>query len=114
MPKKPSQSKKTPSKKPAPENAETRPMPQVVLTDHDGGDWQGLYIDGVLVHEDHTIQAGTVLEMVLDKLGLKITFEKTWLSGTASTHLENVGRLPQTLAELDEWIKASERGEDPK
>lgn len=56
-----------------------------------GDDWMGLYIDGKLVLEGHSLCLGEVLEAV----GIKpetITPDNEWL--------ENEGNLPKDLAKV--------------
>lgn len=62
---------------------------KVTFVDDNCGDWQGLYIDGKLVMENH--QLG--LYEVLDAIGIKYKYvqaDADWLS--------SVGRLPEKLS----------------
>lgn len=43
---------------------------EIVIVDGDEGDWVGLYLDGVLVYEDHLLEASYVLKK------LKIKFKE--------------------------------------
>lgn len=53
-----------------------------------GGDWKGVYVDGVLVAEGHSLRE----EEVLDALDIDYTETHDWNG-------EDYGRLPNTLEE---------------
>lgn len=59
----------------------------------ESGDWEGLYIDGFLVLEGHSLSARQVLE------AMKIP--TTWRSAP-SDYFDNNSRLPERLKDLDE------------
>jgi hypothetical protein len=57
----------------------------------DAEDWAGLYIDGNLIYEGHSLSAEDVLHF------LQIPYDQRWVDGD----LEEFGnRLPKTFAEL--------------
>lgn len=56
-----------------------------------GGDWQGLYIDGVLKYEDHSIDLDVFAGLV------KIELEEKWCN---DDWLSERGRLPERLEEV--------------
>lgn len=65
---------------------------------HDeGGDWAGLYIDGELIDENHSLYVGHVLE-ALESRGL-IEYEGFEVNG--DWMLDN-GRLPEEFSEIPE------------
>lgn len=67
------------------------------VTFADGDDWNGLYVDGELMAENHSLRPTDVL----DALGIpyeRVSCDQDWL--------EENGRLPQQLKE----VKRSTRG----
>lgn len=66
-------------------------------------DWQGLYIDGALVYEDHSLRLHIVLDILRDR-GLPIaTIERRTLNDAAEKRLNADGGMPRTLAALLAW-----------
>lgn len=67
---------------------------KIVLVDNSEteGDWEGFYLNGKLVTQGHSHAP----DMVLEALG--IPFERR----EESHYLEECGRLPDQLSELDE------------
>lgn len=61
-----------------------------------GDDWEGLYIDGNLVEENHTISIFDLLETLEDRKLL--TFECTEVN---QNYLEDLGNLPDNFEALD-------------
>lgn len=61
----------------------------LTLVNNDEGDWEGLYRDGFLIREGHSLSAHHVLEAI----GLK--FENIY-----NVDLSELGCLPETLSEL--------------
>ncbi len=57
-----------------------------------GDDWEGLYIDGVLVNEGHTITLGDLAEAFDCRL-TRVDVLSDWLGG-------EVGRLPDKLTDI--------------
>lgn len=66
----------------------------LTLVDDEGGDWTGLYINGRLVHEGHSISGKQMLEI----LGIPFdNFEVPY------EDMERMGRLPSDLPK--DWRK---------
>ena len=73
-------------------------MKEFVLIKAD--EWEGLYVNGELVAEDHSVD----LDMVLRHVAPEINVKEEWIDGTnADTRLVLNGRLPTTLVELNRW-----------
>lgn len=68
-----------------------RPRVQIVCSDE--GDWEGLYIDGELKDQDHTLSVGDVLA------ALGVTYE------TYSVEMGNGSHLPAKAADLPPRIE---------
>ena len=67
---------------------------KAILVNCDSGDWEGLYIDGTLVAEGHSLSAYQVLEALGGEYKPKcIEVKADWLDGNG---------LPQTVGELPE------------
>lgn len=65
-------------------------MKKVFLLRADAGDWIGIYVDGKLVNEGHSLSESAVLEAVeVDFDGAIVDFDKL-----------NWGRCPETLEEV--------------
>jgi hypothetical protein len=62
-------------------------MPRVTLVSSENGDWEGIYVDGRLRHEEHLCSAACVLEA----LGIKYEDKVIELKS---------GRLPLKESEL--------------
>lgn len=62
---------------------------RIAIVDSDGGDWVGLYLNGTLAHEGHSIEP----EELLNLLGVPYA--------SHSVTLATGGRLAHTLAELN-------------
>lgn len=57
-------------------------------------DWAGLYIDGKLVHEDHSIELDTLISHT------HMDWNMEWCEGLC----ENFGyRMPGTMDEVQQW-----------
>lgn len=72
---------------------------RIVFASSEDGDWIGLYIDGVLVDEGHSIPAERAVDYVLGALGHDVSDGRScgaWLSDD--------GHLPRTLEALDARI----------
>lgn len=61
-----------------------------IATNYD--DWEGLYVDGILFTEGHKLRSEDIFE------ALGIHYEEV----SAGSYLENYGRLPENLDELEE------------
>lgn len=67
-------------------------------------EWEGLYVNGRLVHEDYEISR-KILQRLCKTFDLNfIDIEEEWVTADYENHLENVGNLPENLAEVD-YIK---------
>ena len=55
-------------------------------------DWQGLYLNGALVHEDHSIRPFATLEALTGKYVASVT----WVDA----EIDDGGRLPVSLADV--------------
>lgn len=64
-------------------------------------DWQGLYIDGELVHEDHSVDA----ETLADYAGLD--FDTVYEDGLDLAYRNG---FPQKLSDLPQWIEEDQNG----
>jgi hypothetical protein len=61
-----------------------------------GDDWEGIYVDGILQMEDHTLTAGDIIRI----LGIKAERKEVsseWLGG-------EVGSLPERLSDIPEAV----------
>jgi hypothetical protein len=65
---------------------------KVVFVSSESGDWQGVYVDGVLKREDHVLCISDVLS-ILDISVEQITVSEEWFG-------EEVSILPKTLKEI--------------
>jgi len=64
---------------------------KITFVDDDCGDWEGLYIDGKLVMENHRLE----IYDILDAIGVKYNYvqaDDEWLA--------NHGRLPDELSKV--------------
>ena len=64
---------------------------KITLVDCPGGDWEGLYVNGKLIMENHRLE----LDDVLDAIGVNyqsITADDDWMA--------EVGTLPDKLSEV--------------
>lgn len=68
---------------------------EIVIVNHD--DWQGIYVDGKLLMQDHRLR----LSDVLTALGIKLN--ERWVDGE---WLETEGLLPEDLNEV--WFDPHE------
>lgn len=60
-------------------------------------DWEGLYIDGVCVAEDHSLRLGSILELI-QKRGTAITeFTSKWVD---SEWMDERSDLPENIMEV--------------
>jgi hypothetical protein len=71
-------------------------MLDVKLVSTRSGDWEGLYIDGRLVHEGHEVRLRDFFDCV--KGSLPVTFGQRETSDVEEEHARNSGRLPAALA----------------
>lgn len=74
----------------------------------DGDDWEGLYIDGILVDEGHSLNEGTRREIWLRKMlsdhsGSLEDLQCGYLEDS-ETYFEDRGSLPSTLSELLPYV----------
>lgn len=65
-------------------------LPSITFVEYD--DWEGLYLDGKLVLEGHSLDTSHVL----DALG--ISHSSVWVS---DAQIEKAGCLPERLAEVE-------------
>ena len=77
----------------------------VFATSEEG--WCGLYVDGVLVGEGHSLRVEDTVDLVLEVLGHSAS-DGRYLDGRANEWLCENGLLPRTLAELDQRIEECE------
>jgi hypothetical protein len=61
-------------------------MKSIVIVNGDEGDWLGVYLDGVLVYQGHSIEPSRLLEII----GISHTNSTVPMNGG--------GHLPRTLA----------------
>ncbi len=90
--------KKKPAGKPSPKAREV-----VVVSNHD--DWEGIYVDGVLRAENHSLTVREILQI----LGVKTDFREVspeWLGG-------EVGSLPEKLGDIPEEAYDPDYGQTP-
>lgn len=69
-------------------------MSQFVIVD--GDDWSGIYVDGVLLTEGHSFQAGEVLQAAMNH-GPVDSIETRYAD---AAWLEDRGRLPTKLSDV--------------
>ena len=74
--------------------------PTVEIVRDEGGDWTGLYIDGELIKEDHSFEAGDLLDLLEDECGPH-SFD--W-KGTRYVDMTS-RRLPAFTIDLDRCIE---------
>jgi hypothetical protein len=66
--------------------------------------WEGLYIDGELRHQDHRIDARTVLDILTDSSGLLdgIRVTNSFHVGEAADKLDDGSGLPDPMPQ---WLR---------
>ncbi len=64
-------------------------MPQITFVNSEDGDWVGVYLDGKLVQQDHSLDCDDILDI------LKIEYKSYWVN------MEDGSRLPGDLAEVN-------------
>lgn len=70
-------------------------LPTVTIVSVD--DWQGVYVEGNLLYEDHSLDTGMILDKIFKALALEINFKTTELDND----LEEWGyRLPNKEKDL--------------
>jgi hypothetical protein len=68
-------------------------MSNVVIVDDEGGDWEGLYVDGTLVYENHEIPRNILIEHVQGANSVEYKeADEEWLfkRGTLTKNLSDV------------------------
>jgi hypothetical protein len=76
-------------------------------------DWEGLYIDGVLVTEDHSLSGAAVLSILaMQQQGIKV-FISLVLNDRAEATLLVLGSLPKTIDEVMAWMGAAPKAGGP-
>jgi hypothetical protein len=81
----------------------SRRKAEIVIVNSDEG-WTGMYLNGNLVYEGHSLPADRAVDIVLWALDEGASGDR-YLDGAANAWLCDVGTLPSTLAELDEKIR---------
>jgi hypothetical protein len=61
-------------------------------------EWQGLYVDGKLVMQDHSLRVPHLLEYLAEQGYFALDSREV-----EQETLNDRGHLPETLTELDEW-----------
>lgn len=89
--------------------ARKAPKLKVTLTYSDN-DWLGVYFDGQLVYEGHSLRARELLEL-LEGRGV-LDYEDYCFSKAEEAYLDDVGNLPEKLSSLDDGSWMKERGTD--
>ncbi len=70
----------------------TMPIPDIVfVSDAQEGDWEGIYVDGVLKAQGHTLDNGQILEAI-GVSARHIDVKTEWI--------ENAGHLPENLSDI--------------
>jgi len=59
---------------------------EIVIVNGDEGDWTGLYVDGVLKYEDHSLEASYVLKI----LGVKFKEAEVTVDGYLPKYLKDL------------------------
>lgn len=59
-------------------------------------DWEGLYFDGVLADEGHSLGIGNVLSLLVGK-----TITEVVTYGIDQDYMEDLGDLPEKFSEID-------------
>jgi len=67
----------------------------------EGGDWAGLYVDGKLVDQNHSLDVGMVFAD-LARLGYNLEYSYFEIKETA---WDSLGHLPEALDEIPEDAK---------
>lgn len=65
----------------------------IVLVSGHGGDWEGVYVDGELKYEDHSLQPSELLDVLCIKHEYKSIDEEFFISSN--------GRLPKCLKDCE-------------
>lgn len=73
-------------------------MEVTYVQDEYNGDWVGLYVDGKLVDESHSLDP----QRVMDALGIKYE--------SRAVYMVNIGRLPERLEDAPFEIEEEEDG----
>lgn len=71
-----------------------------------GDDWAGMYIDGTLVTEGHSLRPTEVLEIIAKRRQPVLELDWDYLEGEALDKLHDVGRLPERLKEALKWMRS--------
>lgn len=61
-----------------------------------GDDWQGLYVNGCLIEEGHTIRITDLLEILKDRKLLTFDYHEI-----DQNYLEDLGSLPDKFEDID-------------
>lgn len=59
-------------------------------------DWEGLYFDGVLADEGHSLRLGNILSLLVGK-----TITEVVTYGIDQDYMEDLGDLPEKFSEID-------------
>ncbi len=73
----------------------SRQIPHLVIVDN-GDDWEGVYRDGKLVHEEHSTGVSTLAVIAG---GQPFTLEYVGEQQNFADHAEETGRAPELLAD---------------
>ncbi len=65
-----------------------------------GDEWDGFYVNGMLVWEHHTLRISDLIEL-LKKHGVRLNIDEIGLTSEQQAHMEDCGHLPKYLDELD-------------
>jgi hypothetical protein len=68
----------------------------VEIHESDSGDWQALYLDGVLAAQGHDV-TGEVLRLI----GIRITHDPAFLRGGNGGH---INKTAPTLGDIEQWV----------
>jgi hypothetical protein len=66
---------------------------KIVIVRGESGDWEGVYLDGQLAREDHSIEIDDLLKLLGIKCEVKYATDKTFE--------DNNNRLPDDLSEVE-------------
>lgn len=68
-------------------------------------DWAGLYVDGRLEQEGHSLRLTSVLELLHERAQPIASIDWRTLNDAGELSLNTRGCMPPTLVEIDEWEK---------
>ncbi|WP_353640783.1 hypothetical protein [Mesorhizobium sp. WSM2239] len=72
-----------------------------IIHAHCESDWEGLYIDGICVAQEHSLRLGSILELIKDRGQPIAEYEPKWVD---PDWMDEQGYLPEDIKEV-QWSK---------